>query len=506
MPPVGGGQMIKGTKMNQQVNSFRPVTVATPGTPCGWQHVDEETDTIHTCESGKPAVHVLTQTLPVAEAGTALCGFHSPFDVTQAERDTMATVPATVIDGHMYGRESGLPIFRNVTDNSPGILARHRAEQAKADVLADMLTLSPVAEAPAPLDMVKFHKLSPAMVALIKAIAVRGGKADSWQMRNDIASLPGVTARTRTALEARGILDSRSNPDTSGSMTLFFLTDRGREIAAILLPDAPMAQVETETESPALLTLLASLVRDGDLYADKRYANKADWPAQGFIEAGVAQGLLKMRTTAPDRRTGTAVEVLSYTVEGRALVVLCEPCAQASHGSCERLSCPCRCLGDATYRTGAQMTWERESDEYRRTHERGQAGRTLFQIAQAVNATSVRGDEWFNNACALLHMVMVREANGRIIGSQSAEQISARHAREEFQMGDPYTFRVVTVPAKYYQDRPFACRNGCTCGTCNGVSFQRTEMISRVVSYVSGGLEVHGHLGGHAVIRPDRLD
>lgn len=68
------------------MNGNRMVTVAALGTPCGWWTYSSETGHKHTCGSGKPAVHVLTETLPVAKAGTALCGLHSPYDVTEADR------------------------------------------------------------------------------------------------------------------------------------------------------------------------------------------------------------------------------------------------------------------------------------------------------------------------------------------------------------------------------------------------------------------------------------
>lgn len=63
----------------------RPVTTAQPGTPCGWTAYGE-TGTKLTCKGGKDAVHILTKTLPVAQAGTALCAFHSPWDPTEEER------------------------------------------------------------------------------------------------------------------------------------------------------------------------------------------------------------------------------------------------------------------------------------------------------------------------------------------------------------------------------------------------------------------------------------
>lgn len=46
-------------------------TTAPKNTACG----------IDGCATGKPAVHVLGEDFPIAPAGTALCAFHSPFDV-----------------------------------------------------------------------------------------------------------------------------------------------------------------------------------------------------------------------------------------------------------------------------------------------------------------------------------------------------------------------------------------------------------------------------------------
>lgn len=52
------------------------ITDAQPDTPCGWKFGD-----FLTCQSGMPAVHVLKKDLPVAPKGTALCSYHSPFEV-----------------------------------------------------------------------------------------------------------------------------------------------------------------------------------------------------------------------------------------------------------------------------------------------------------------------------------------------------------------------------------------------------------------------------------------
>lgn len=48
------------------------------------------------CASGKPAVHVLRENLPIAPAGTPLCGFHSPYD--RDDTDNSPTFPAYPTD------------------------------------------------------------------------------------------------------------------------------------------------------------------------------------------------------------------------------------------------------------------------------------------------------------------------------------------------------------------------------------------------------------------------
>jgi hypothetical protein len=72
----------------------RLVVPALAGTPCGWKAFGE-TGTKLTCESGRDAAHILTATLPVAPEGTALCGLHSPYDVTEADRAATAGVADT---------------------------------------------------------------------------------------------------------------------------------------------------------------------------------------------------------------------------------------------------------------------------------------------------------------------------------------------------------------------------------------------------------------------------
>lgn len=62
-------------------NTLAPGHVPAPaGTLCGFNYYGR------TCAGGPdhtpaPAVHTLTDTLPVARAGTSLCAYHSPYDV-----------------------------------------------------------------------------------------------------------------------------------------------------------------------------------------------------------------------------------------------------------------------------------------------------------------------------------------------------------------------------------------------------------------------------------------
>lgn len=184
-------------------NTTRLVVPAPANTPCGWWMYGE-TGHKHTCGSGRLAVHVLTETLPVAKAGTALCGFHSPYDVTEADRAATNGTEAGV---------SGL------------------------EILADMLTLDTPAEAPA-FDVVKFHKLSPAMVGVLTEVAGVRGLVGAWAMSNVvIPAVKGATKRTVTALITRGILAdeiNEGNQSGTGGFHDYVLTERGREVASIL--------------------------------------------------------------------------------------------------------------------------------------------------------------------------------------------------------------------------------------------------------------------------------
>lgn len=65
--------------------SAKPYTIAPANTPCGWQNRGSFSGISYDCGSGRDAVHILTQSLPVAPEGTALCAYHSPFDVVPGE-------------------------------------------------------------------------------------------------------------------------------------------------------------------------------------------------------------------------------------------------------------------------------------------------------------------------------------------------------------------------------------------------------------------------------------
>lgn len=63
----------------------RPVVQAPRDTLCGFRYQGQGCKAgVSTTDTGpgpREAVHVLTMSLPVAPSGTALCGYHSPYDV-----------------------------------------------------------------------------------------------------------------------------------------------------------------------------------------------------------------------------------------------------------------------------------------------------------------------------------------------------------------------------------------------------------------------------------------
>lgn len=88
---------------------------------------------------------------------------------------------------------------------------------------------------------------------------------------------------------------------------------------------------------------------------------------------------------------------------------------------------------------------------------------------------------------------------------ETEAECEARMARGDYRVGDAVTFRT-TTGYRLTQNRPFACRPVCTCGACNGSTVITEERLTEVLSWVSGGLDIRGHLGGYRMVRPDRLD
>ena len=86
----------------------RPVTPAAPGTLCGYWHAyGPNSKSGYGCAGGKPkgpavAVHVLTTDHPVAPAGTALCAFHSPYDVVRRWELTLSPDTGKGRDVHTF--------------------------------------------------------------------------------------------------------------------------------------------------------------------------------------------------------------------------------------------------------------------------------------------------------------------------------------------------------------------------------------------------------------------
>lgn len=73
--------------------SARFVVPAPVNTPCGWRYSYGSNSSADVCQGDRPAVHVLTRSLPVAPAGTALCAYHSPYDVVKINPAALLHVP-----------------------------------------------------------------------------------------------------------------------------------------------------------------------------------------------------------------------------------------------------------------------------------------------------------------------------------------------------------------------------------------------------------------------------
>jgi hypothetical protein len=232
--------------MSSENVQFRPVITAPANTPCGWSAYGE-TGTKLTCEGNRPAVHILTTTLPIAAEGTALCGYHSPWDATDAERQAiLADAGKTWADKTRAPRWGDAAMVGKVWTASGRMVDDVPAEVSGVDTLADMLTLPPVAEIPA-FNPVRFLKMSAPMVSVALAVSAMRGQVDAWHMHHVI--LPestGATKATVKALIRRDILAEviRDNDGTSGSLVSYVLTVTGRDLVAIL--GCPVAFLPTE--------------------------------------------------------------------------------------------------------------------------------------------------------------------------------------------------------------------------------------------------------------------
>lgn len=236
-------------------NAFRPVTVAPMGTPCGWWMYGE-TGHKHTCGSGYMAIHILTETLPVAKAGTALCGFHSPFDPTEAEREavgqpfqTMGEAGAARLAKVYADRIAHVKATETVGPEMP--LATWEQEVSGVEILADMLTLSPVAEAvPFAARVIKFHKLSAPMIGVLTEVARSRGLVGAWAMRNVVVrGVDRATMRTVAALRVRGLIDAQTNDGNqsgTGGLTDYVLTEAGYSVAEAI--GCPVVDLPTVPE------------------------------------------------------------------------------------------------------------------------------------------------------------------------------------------------------------------------------------------------------------------
>ncbi len=136
-------------------------------------------------------------------------------------------------------------------------------EVSGVEILADMLTLEPVAEVHV-FDVVKFHKMSAPMVSVALAVAAMRGRVDAWHMHNVI--LPTSTKATKATVKAltrRGILAevTHENDGTPGSLMSYVLTDTGCDLVAVL--GCPITFLPTDTAEADEFVRRAG-VRPGD--------------------------------------------------------------------------------------------------------------------------------------------------------------------------------------------------------------------------------------------------
>lgn len=262
---------------------FRPVVVAAPGTPCGWTANSGR----EVCGSGKPAVHVLTATLPVAAEGTALCGFHSPYDPTDAEREAC-----------------GVPLRTNAQAGAQrlAVMAEHKAMMGRAAVVVR-------AE-----QAVRAFKLSVPMVGVLKMVADSRGTVGAWAMVNVVTDeVPGATKATLRALIRRGLLEAVTNDgNQSGTdgLTDYVLTEAG--LMAVEALGFPV--VTLPTDEAEIAALIASASREDcscDVISDR---GSALLPVGGDVCLGCGSTFMR-----PNGQLHPALFDISVAVVGRNL-------------------------------------------------------------------------------------------------------------------------------------------------------------------------------------------
>jgi len=494
----------------------RMVTLAPKGTPCGWTTYGE-TGTRLTCAGGNRdarahvldsktsipamAVHILTETLPVAPKGTALCAYHSPWDVTEAERAELegtATVPTfdesdpSTWDGPAQAagyewRDVGNGEFHLFSPEGRNIsqAAYDKRETAEAEPLVGLPTFDP--ESPSGIEILR-----------------------------ELLTLPTVKPRKAktTVLHL----------DDSGK-----LTDDGRVPVACGRPVKP----GNTTDDPAKVTCKRCPgTRRFERYAYQR-AEAARTAA--YAEAGITaymvvrdrvsghygmvnrldSAMLSVSFWARQDEAGSPAETWHYAhtdtfwaqVEKVVMGDLVEVGNEITYGYGYTNN------GTVTAVTETAATVKRDRGEpYILTLSvlASDLNRGMVSVT-APKPTKPECQSATHTYCVGVCPIRDRNRANETAARTTVEteaQCAARIAREDYQVGDLVTFRNL-VGYRYDQNRPFKCRDArkCVCGNgCYGTVVESTEHLTDVVHYVSGGIEIRGHLGSRREVRPDRLD
>lgn len=402
----------------------RPVTVAPVGTPCGWTAYGE-TGTRLTCHGGRDAVHILTKTLPVAVEGTALCGFHSPYDVTDAER---AARHAAYLNAELAAAAGDECVCWIIFELGAGNLPDGgMACQGCGSVFTR--------EGGEPSDDVK---------AMSNAVIRRNGAKSeaSWQ-----AACSPVAEEVPFTVTKEDIL-----------------TRPGKPIDSLL-----NSGVQEQSGMDVLANLLS-------------------------LDGGRTPARVIRVESDPDKCPMHG----GYNIPG---VSECAGCTWAAlvaghQGSIagKRAISVAHSYAGRTHREGSAEYFYAAIDSLTDGMAKAETGCRSLKHVYCVGPCPERDRNEANASAARTHV----ETEGECL---------ARIKREDFRVGDAYTFRSM-VGYRLYQDRPFTCRGlECQCGNaCHGTMVESPEILTDVAHYVSGGLEIQGDKGSRAVIRPDRLD